>query len=211
MPSTTARWTMLRGIATLIELAKMISTGPPLKRSVLFVAVTGEEKGLLGSKYFAAHPTIKPEQMIANVNVDMFLPLFPLKALTVYGLDESTLGDVCGQVGAKMGIQIDADREPQRNIFIRSDQYSFIRQGVPALFFKFDASPGSPEDKISKTWLKERYHGPADDTSQPVDKAAAAKFNRFMLTLVEQVANDSARPHWKDASFSAALRKDREP
>ena len=190
------------GTATLIELAKMISAGPPQKRSVLFVAVTGEEKGLLGSKYFAAHPTIKPEQIVANVNVDMFLPLFPLQGADRLWPGRIDLGrPVPRRSGRRWESGSIADREPERNIFIRSDQYSFIRQGVPAVFFKFDASPGSPEEKVLKTWLKERYHGPADDTSQPVDKAAAAKFNHFMLTLVDQVADDNARPQWKDASF----------
>jgi Zn-dependent M28 family amino/carboxypeptidase len=189
------------GTASLIELAKMAASGPPLKRSILFVAVTGEEKGLLGSKYFAAHPTVKPEQIIANVNVDMFLPLFPLKSLTVYGLDESTLGDLCQAVGKEMGIRTVADREPERNIFIRSDQYNFIRQGVPAVFFKFDADPGTPEDQALKTWLKERYHGPADDTAQPVDKAAAARFDQYVLTVADRIADAAARPRWKDSSF----------
>ena len=131
------------GAATLIELAKMAAAGPKPKRSILFVAVTGEEKGLLGSKYFAAHPTVKPEQIVANVNADMYLPLFPLKSLVVYGLDESTLGDLCREVGKQMEIRIVADREPERNIFVRSDQYNFIRQGVPAVFFKFDADSGN--------------------------------------------------------------------
>jgi len=189
------------GVATLIELAKKASSGPPPRRSIVLVAVTGEEKGLLGSKFFAAHPTVKPEQIVANVNVDMFLPLFPLKTLTVYGLDESTLGDVCREVAAKMEIGIAADREPERNIFIRSDQYSFIRRGVPAIFFKFDGAPGSPEDKILKTWLKERYHGPSDDINQPVDKPGAAKFDQFIFNVVEQVANGNARPQWKQTSF----------
>jgi hypothetical protein len=189
------------GTASLIELAKMAASGPPLKRSILFVAVTGEEKGLLGSKYFAAHPTVKPEQIIANVNVDMFLPLFPLKSLTVYGLDESTLGDLCQEVGKEMGIRTVADREPERNIFIRSDQYNFIRHGVPAVFFKFDADPGTPEDQALKTWLKERYHGPADDTAQPVDKAAAARFDRYVLTVADRIADAPARPQWKTPSF----------
>ena len=93
------------------------------------------------------------------------------------------------------------DREPQRMLFIRSDQYSFIKNGVPALTFKFGSEPGSPEEKMAKDWLRQRYHAPSDDLSQPVDKPAAAKFNRIMLDLGMRVANNTDRPHWNADSF----------
>jgi hypothetical protein len=190
------------GIATLLEIAKALTSAPARpRRSVVFLAVTGEEKGLLGSRYFAAKPSVNASSIVADINVDMFLPLFPLKSLVVYGLVESDLGDLSREVGREHGIAIVADREPKRNIFVRSDQYSFIRQGVPAVFFKFDAEPGSAEDRMMKNWLRERYHAPSDDIAQPVDKAAAARFNRYMLALIERVANRDERPRWKDASF----------
>ena len=131
------------GVATLLDIAEQLHAAKPkLRRSLLFVIVAGEEKGLLGSKYFAAHPTVKPEQMVADLNVDMFLPLFPLHILTVYGLDESDLGKQVRAVADPMGIRIQPDQEPQRNIFIRSDQYNFIRRGVPALAFKVGYEKG---------------------------------------------------------------------
>ena len=171
------------------------------KRSLLFVAVCGEEKGLLGSNFFAAHPTVDAKHIVADINSDMFLPLFPLKILTVYGLAESTLGDDVVEVAKSLGIKVQPDQEPQRNVFIRSDQYSFIRRGVPSLAMKLGYEPGSPEEKTVKTWLAERYHAPSDDLDQPVDKAAAGKFDRLVAALMMRIANDKQRPEWKSNSF----------
>ncbi len=190
------------GVASLIEIARHLKTSKArLRRSVLFVAVTGEEKGLQGSRYFSIHPTVPARSIVADINMDMFLPLFPLKYLEVQGLDESTLGDEIRAVCAKFAIEVQSDKEPNRNLFIRSDQYSFIRQGVPSLAFKFGYEKGSEQEKIAKTWLKERYHAPSDDLNQPVDKPAAAEFDRILLELIERVADNAEPPHWTDKSF----------
>jgi hypothetical protein len=190
------------GVASLLEIARAIhDSGVPLKRSLIFVAVTGEEKGLLGSWYFASHPTVPAGSIVADINMDMFLPLHALRYLEVQGLAESTLGDDIRAVCKAAGVEVQADKEPQRNLFIRSDQYSFIRRGVPALAFKFGYLPGSAEEKLHKEWLKNRYHAPSDDTNQPVDLAAAAKFNDIMRKLTERVADTPARPQWNKDSF----------
>jgi peptidase M28-like protein len=190
------------GIATLLEIATLLSESKiRTRRSILFVAVTAEEKGLLGSKYFAAHPTVKPTSMVANFNFDMFLPLHPLKILTVLGLDESDLGDRIREVARPLGLQLQRDPEPDRNIFIRSDQYNFIRHGVPALYFKLGYEKGSPQEALQKAWLKERYHAPSDDVNQPVNLQAAADFVQVMLSVTEATANRPARPQWHAQSF----------
>lgn len=188
------------GIATLLESAKAVVAARP-KRSVVFVAVTAEEKGLLGSRYYALNPTVPKGGIVANINMDMFLPLFPMKSLMVLGLDESDLGDDVRAVTTAMNIGVQADPEPQRNRFIRSDQYSFIREGVPALAMKVGYDEGSPEAKIAADWTRERYHGPADDLDQPIDRGAAAAFTQMIGDLCVRVANRDARPQWKDASF----------
>jgi Zn-dependent M28 family amino/carboxypeptidase len=139
--------------------------------------------------------------MVADLNMDMFLPLFPLRSVTVYGLNESDLGDQIRAVAKEQGVAVQDDQEPERNIFIRSDQYSFIRRGIPALALKFGYEKGSPEEKIAKTWLKERYHAPSDDTNQPVDLAAAARFDGLVLAFAEAVADRTDRPHWNQTSF----------
>ena len=156
---------------------------------------------MLGSTYFAANPTVPKGAIVAEINMDMYLPLYPLKILEVYGLEESSLGADVRAVADRYDVSIIPDREPQRRLFIRSDQYSFIKEGIPAIFFKFGWEPGSPEEKASKDWLRDRYHAPSDDTSQPVDKAAAAKYNRIMLDLGLRVADAKDRPHWNADSF----------
>ena len=150
---------------------------------------------------------MKVQSIVADVNMDMFLPLYPLKYLVVYGLDESTLGDQMKTIAANAGITLQKDPEPERNIFIRSDQYSFIKQGVPSLFFKFGNLPGSPEDKMQKEWLRMRYHAPSDDLSQPVDLAAAAHFNELIRELTVRTANSDVRPGWKSESFFRRFQK----
>jgi len=167
----------------------------------LFVVVTGEEKGLLGSRYYAANPTVPAHSIVADINTDMFLPLYPLKILTVYGLDESTVGDDARAVAQRMGIKAQPDPEPARNVFIRSDQYNFVRIGIPSVMVAFGNEKGSPEAAMEKKWLTERYHAPSDDLDQPVDKPAAATFNVLLENLIERIANADARPSWKPNSF----------
>jgi Peptidase family M28 len=190
------------GVASLLDVAAMLhESGTRLRRSVLFVAVTGEEKGLLGSRFFANNPTVDAKKIVANINTDMFLPLFPLKKLTIYGLDESELGVDAAAVAESLGVSPQADLEPKRNIFIRSDQYSFIRRGIPSLALKVGFDKGSPEELVAKKWLTERYHAPSDDLAQPVDKPAAGAFDVLVARLLERVANRDARPHWRETSF----------
>ena len=190
------------GSALLLDLARAIKKLPhPLRRSILFVWVTAEEKGLLGSRYFAARPTVPQDSIVADFNTDQFLPIVPLKVLTAYGLAESDLGDRLKRLTAGSGIEVRSDPEPLRNVFIRSDQYSFIRVGIPSLMLSVGALPGSPEDQVLKTWRTERYHAPSDDTSQPVDLVTAGKFEDIMFALTCEVANDPVRPSWHRNSF----------
>ena len=144
---------------------------------------------------------LRDRNIVADVNLDMFLPLYPLKVIEVQGLTESTLGDSVRAAAAELGVDVQTDREPEQNRFIRSDQYSFIRRGVPSLAFKFGYESGSAEEKIRRDWVRDVYHKPNDDVKQPVDIEAAARFNRVILGLLERVANDGARPKWHDTSF----------
>jgi len=190
------------GVASVLEIARdMAAAKARPKRSVLFVLVTGEEKGLLGSKYFAGKPSVPPASVVADLNMDMALPLWAFDSVLMYGVDESTLGDTARKVSKAAGLEVVADPYPDRNSFIRSDQYSFIRAGVPALAFKFGFKPDTPRAQIEKTWRATRYHALADDLSQPVEKAEAAKFNAFLGKLIFAVADESERPRWKETSF----------
>jgi Zn-dependent M28 family amino/carboxypeptidase len=191
------------GVAAILDVARLVKEqNLRPKRSLVFLAVCGEEKGLLGSKYFATHPTVGgSKSIVADVNLDMFLPLFPLHSLEVMGLDESTLGDDIRAAASESGVSVFADRQPQRNRFIRSDQYSFIRRGIPSLSMKFGYEPGSAEAKKMDEWVHERYHAPSDDLNQPVDKEGAAKFEGVLLKLVQRIANNATAPQWKPDSF----------
>ena len=190
------------GVASVIEIARLLKeSGATPKRSILFMAQTAEEKGLLGSKYFAAHPTVAFEEIVADINLDMFLPLYPLKVIEVQGLTESSLGDTVREAAKQQGVDVQTDREPEQNRFIRSDQYSFIKRGIPSLAFKFGYELGSPEEKIRRDWVRDVYHKPNDDLQQKVDVEGAARFDRVILALLQRVADDPARPRWNDSSF----------
>jgi len=190
------------GSAVLLDVAANLKAHPEkLGRSLLFVFVCAEEKGLLGSRYFAAHPTIPQKSIIADINIDMFLPIVPLKFLEVKGLEESDLGDHASAVASSLGVKAIPDQEPLRNRFIRSDQYSFIVKGVPAVKMDVGFILGSPEQQIFKDWLTNRYHAPSDDLDQPKDLAAAALYEEIIRRLLIDTANNPARPQWKANSF----------
>jgi Zn-dependent M28 family amino/carboxypeptidase len=194
------------GIATLIETAAAAAK-KPFKRSVIFLAVTAEEKGLLGSRYFANKPTVASTALVADLNTDMFLPLFPLKSLVVQGLEESDLAGDLQKSARARGIEVYSDPEPERNAFVRSDQYSFIRTGVPSISLKVGFAKGSPEHDLVKKWRTERYHSPADDLSQPIDRQAADEFNQIYVALLEGVANRPTQPSWNSDSFFKRFEK----
>lgn len=188
------------GVASLIEIARRLGEGPAPRRSLLFVALTGEEKGLLGSRWMASHPPVPGGSMVANLNMDMFVPLFAMRSVTALGAGESDLRTELTAVAGSMGIAVLDDPQPERNSFIRSDQYSFIRRGIPALAFKSGYEKGSPEETAVRTWLKTRYHTPADDLAQPVDCAAAVCFTEFLGRLAEAVAKLAVRTQWDAGS-----------
>lgn len=190
------------GSAVVMDVAGQLKTHPEnLKRSILFLLVTGEEKGLLGSKYFAGKPTVPAQSIVADINIDMFLPIVPLKVMKILGLDESTLGSSAAEVVESFGVKPIADPEPLRNAFVRSDQYSFIHQGVPSVAMDVGFELGSPEQKVFKDWLTYRYHAPSDDVNQPVDLHAAALYEDIVTKLLIETADAATRPEWKADSF----------
>lgn len=164
------------------------------KRSILFCAFTGEEKGLLGSNYFVQHPAVPLSAMAADINLDQLRPLFPLTILTAPGLGLTTLGNTARKVGAIDHIELREDREPERGLLRRADNYPFLRAGVPAIGFVFGFDPGTDAEKRYREWYQVRYHRPQDDLTQPMDFQAALNFNVFFYRLVETVADDPERP-----------------
>lgn len=189
-------------VGTLIRFAER-HKGKPLKRSVLLAVVTGEEKGLLGSRWFVAHPTVPKDALVADLNLDQLRPLYPLTLLTVAAIDESTLGDTARALAAAQGIRTQADPEPERNLLRRSDHWPFMQIGVPATAFIFGVEPGTEAEARYREWYRTRYHRPQDDIGQPMDFEAAGAFNRFFYALVETVADAPERPAWKPGSAYA--------
>jgi Zn-dependent M28 family amino/carboxypeptidase len=190
------------GVAALIDIAaEMRRTRARPKRSILFVFVTAEEKGLLGSRYFSRRPTVPRASIVANLNYDMALPLYPLTGVTVIGAEESSLGAEAAAVAASIGLPLQPDPFPNRNSFTRSDQYAFIEQGIPAVAFKFGFAAGTPEAETERAWRATHYHGPSDDGSQPVFREDEIRLHDFIASLALRVANAEARPRWSETSF----------
>ena len=190
------------GVAGLLDIAQSYTArGSRPKRSMLFVFVTAEEKGLLGSRYFAMRPTVPKDSIVADLNFDMALPIFPLRSVTVYGAEESGLGLVAADVGRSMRLPLVPDPLPDRNAFVRSDQYSFIREGVPSLAFKFGFTKGTPEAEIEGKWRSTHYHAPSDDLNQTVAQLDAVRLHDFVAELGWRVANAPQRPRWNADSF----------
>ena len=182
-------------VALLIQLAdRLHQQHQAFRRSVLFCAFTGEEKGLLGSTYFTMHPTVPVSALAADINLDQLRPLFPLHLLTALAIDDSTLGATARQVGATMGITLRADPEPERALLRRADHYPFLKIGVPAIGFIFGYEPGTDAERRYREWYQVRYHRPQDDLTQPLDFDAASKFDRFFYQLTAAVANADRRP-----------------
>jgi hypothetical protein len=186
-------------VALVIQYADDVKAGrlPRPKRSVLVCAFTGEEKGLLGSNYFVAHPTIDFAKIVADINLDQMRPLFPLHILTAPGVDRTTLGATARAVGKPMGIEIRDDMEPERGLVRRADNWPFLNKGVPAIGFIFGYDAGTVAEQRYREWYQVRYHRPQDDLTQPMDFEAAAKFDAFFYELVDAVA-DGPRPEMKN-------------
>jgi Zn-dependent M28 family amino/carboxypeptidase len=194
------------GTAVMLELARAFSTMQPRpKRSLLFVAVTAEEAGLLGSDYFAHYPTVPKASIVANVNLDESAILWPLRDVIAYGAEHSTLGPLARQAAERVGIALSPDPAPEQVLFVRSDQYSFVKQGVPSVFtvvgFKSDDATIKPKEIWDK-WEAERYHQPQDDMQQPgLRFGEAVTFAKFNFLLGYLVAQDAARPAWNPGNF----------
>ena len=187
-------------VATLIAFADA-RAGRGFRRTLIFAAVTAEEKGLLGSRWLAAHPTPAAPTPVAVLNLDQLRPLYPLQILTTLALEDSTLGQTVRDVAAPMGIVVRADLEPERNLLRRSDHWPFMQIGVPAVSFLFGFDPADASAAAAyRDWYENRYHAPQDDLSTPIDFQAQADFHRFYFALAEAVANADARPEWLPGS-----------
>jgi len=148
---------------------------------------------------------VPQKSIVADLNFDMPLPLWPLKTVYAPGQEESSLGEDAHAVAQMQGLKMIPDPLPDRNVFIRTDQFSFVREGIPALVFKFGFAKGTPEFDIEHDWRANRYHAPSDDLDQPILKEEAVKLNAFVAAIAGRVADADGRPHWLPDSI---FRKD---
>ncbi len=193
------------GIAVMLEMARAFADLEERpKRSLLFLAVTGEEKGLLGSDYFAQNPAVPIGSIVANINLDMVMMLHPLKDVVAFGAEHSSLIRPLEAAAGHLDIRVSPDPYPEEVIFVRSDQFSFVRQGVPALYLVpgMDAGDAAVDGReIEMEWRATIYHSPQDDLSQEFDYAAGADFARLNFLLAHRVASESRRPAWNPGDF----------
>ncbi len=182
-------------VATLTTLAAE-RAGRGWRRPVIFAAVTGEEKGLWGSRWLADNPTPGAPTPVAVLNLDQLRPLYPLTILTTLALDDSTLGQTVRNIAEPMGIEVRPDREPERGLIRRSDHWPFMQKGVPAVSFLFGFDYGTPAHDAYLDWYRRRYHAPQDDVTTPIDFQAQADFHTFWFALVDAVANADHPPQW---------------
>ncbi|HUP64557.1 MAG TPA: M28 family metallopeptidase [Thermoanaerobaculia bacterium] len=193
------------GIAAMLESARAFSSlSTPPRRSILFLAVTAEEQGLLGSDYFAAYPTVPRQQIVANVNLDMFIMILPFTEVQVHGYDHSTLARHVDEAAAHFGIKRIDDPQPEEASFVRSDQYSFVRKGIPGIAINEGIASDDPavegERRITE-WLRTRYHRPSDDLNQPIDWEAGRDFARYSFLVGYLIAQNEETPRWNEGDF----------
>jgi hypothetical protein len=192
------------GTAMVLAVAEEMAAGPRTARPVLFAALTAEEKGLLGAYHLAQNPPARVRCYAANFNIDMPVLLAPVRDVIGYGAAHSSLGAHFAGAAARQGFTVSDDPKPEEVIFVRSDQYAFIRAGVPALYVKSGTNgpAGGPDLAALETdFRKNRYHQPSDDLSQPIDWPSAAAISRLTTDLIRSVADDPAAPQWNPGDF----------
>ncbi|HEX3127234.1 MAG TPA: M28 family peptidase [Thermoanaerobaculia bacterium] len=187
------------GVASLLEIARAFASLPERpRRSLLFVAFTGEESGLIGSDYFVHNPPVPLASIVADLNIDG-TSMWPFNALFARGADHSTLASVVSAGAAAAGLPLVPDPFPEQASLVRSDQYAFLLKGVPSLIL--GAQRDADARALALDWLKNRYHQPSDDMSQPMDFDAAARFTRDLFLIAYTVVQANERPRWNPGDF----------
>lgn len=192
------------GTAAMIEVAKQFAADPRKpRRSLVFVSVTAEEKGLIGSEYFALHPPMQQATIVADVNLDMPVLSYRFQDLVAIGADHSTVAQAVARAAGKRGIALSPDPEPEEAIFVRSDHYSFVRAGVPSV--SLDTGPAGPGKVAIAHFLQNRYHQPGDDMRQTFDWTAGRMFVAINHDIALDLANGDERPRWNKGDYFGLL------
>lgn len=192
------------GVSMVLEIARAIQeSGTRPRRSLLFVALTAEEKGLIGSDYFAHHPTVPKGSIVADVNFDMPILTYPLVDLVVLGGERSSIGPAVAAAAKAEGLGVVPDPEPEEMFFVRSDHYSFVQAGIPAV--SIDTGPGGTGAVAARKFLNAHYHKPSDQIDLPFDWHSAVQYKHVGLATVRALADGDARPRWNKGDFFGNL------
>jgi Zn-dependent M28 family amino/carboxypeptidase len=192
------------GIASLIEEAKRFhADGSRPRRTVMFLAVTGEEKGLVGSDYFTNHPTVPLPSIVADVNLDMPILTYRFEDMIVYGADRSTLGPIVRAAVAGVGVGMSPDPMPEQGIFVRSDHFRFVQKGVPSVFLW----PGQkgPGKAAVADFMAHRYHQVGDELDQGIDWSQGPRFVGVNYAIARAIADGDQRPVWNRGDYFGTL------
>jgi len=183
------------GVATMLEVARVAASArTKARRSMIFIATTAEEQGLIGADYYARHPTVPIAQIVGNVDLDMPLLLYPFSDVIAFGADHSTIAKFVADSAAPMQIKLSPDPMPEEGVFTRSDHYQFVKQGVPAVYLATGMANGG-EEHWGK-FLSGVYHSPGDDMSQAIDWKAAARFSELNFRITRAMADSETPPLW---------------
>jgi Zn-dependent M28 family amino/carboxypeptidase len=188
----------------MLEAARAFAeSGERPRRSILFIANTGEEKGLLGADYFAHYPTVPANRIAAVVDLDMPLLLYRFTDVIAFGAGHSQVAEIVARAAGEMGVSLSPDPMPEQNIFVRSDHYEFVKQGVPAIMLATGYANGG--EQKWKAFLGGAYHRVNDDLSQPIDWESGARFARLNYLISRDLANADRRPLWYKGDYFADL------
>lgn len=192
------------GSAALLTLASVLAEMDAPRRSMAFLWLTAEESGLLGSDYFARYPSV-PGRVVANQNIDGVMAMITASSdVLAFGYEHSNLAEAVDVAVARTGTPVSPDPTPEQNLFVRSDQYSFVRQGIPAIWVqggRTGAREGEDPQAALDTWIQERYHQPDDDLAQPIDLEGVAVELRANLLVTDQILNEMGPIRWNQDSF----------
>jgi len=197
------------GIGTMLEVARAFAesdTRP--KRSIIFVATVGEEKGLLGAHHFATNPPVPVESIVANVNMDMVMLQWEAQDVVAFGAMHSTLQGIVENATVKVGVELSPDPFPERGYFTRSDQFPFVQQGIPAVFFATGfktREEGVNPEAIYNHFMETHYHGATDDENLRFHKPSAARVATANYMIAAEIANNDRRPTWVKDDFFGNL------
>ncbi|MES2444814.1 MAG: M28 family metallopeptidase [Pseudomonadota bacterium] len=192
------------GTASILQVARMFqASGKRPRRSLIFLSLTAEEKGLIGSDYFAHNPTVPKASLVADINLDMPILTYALQDVVVLGGERSSIGPVVAAVAAGEGLKVVPDPSPEEMFFVRSDHYSFVQSGIPAV--SIDSGPGGEGAVAQKKFLADNYHKPSDQVDLPFNWDSAAKFVRINYGVARTLADSDARPRWNKGDFFGVL------